>query len=128
MIRFVDLCNAFNIHAFIVWEFVRRYGFEKGITKDVYGRGYVPAKDANKWVNKLSEYLVFQEYSYKQEINKGQYTYRDIARFKREKESESDIVRRYGAVGNSLTRTNVYRNGTSRTQQWNAEECVWVSD
>lgn len=128
MIRFVDICNAFNVHAFIVWEFVRRYGFEKGIKKDSYGRGYVPSKEADKWVNKLSEYLVFQEYSYKQEINKGQYTYRDMARFKREKESESDIIRRYGAVGNSLTRTNVYRNGTSRTQRWNAEECVWVSD
>ena len=128
MIRFVDICNAFNIHAFIVWEFVRRYGFEKGITKDSYGRGYVPAKEANKWVNKLSEYLVFQEYSYKQEINKGQYTYRDRTRFKREKESESDIIRRYGADGDSLTRTNIYCNGTSRKQRWNAGECVWVSD
>lgn len=128
MIRFVDICNAFNIHAFIVWEFVRRYGHLKGVSKDKWGRGYVRTSECNKWVNKLSEYLAFQEYSYKQEINKGQYTYRDRARFEREKESESDIVRRYGAVNGSLTRTNIYRNGTSRRQRWNAEECVWVSD
>lgn len=125
MIKFVDICNAFNIHAFIVWEFVRRYGFEKGITKDAFGRGYVKVKEADKWVNKLAEYLVFQEYSYKQSINKGQYTYRDRVRFQREKESESDIVRKYGAKDGVLTRTNQYRNGTSRVQTWDAVECVW---
>src|SRR5574343_680715 len=88
IIKFVDICNAFNVHAFIVWEFLRRYGFLNGVSKDQWGRGSVQSPECDKWLDKFSGYLAFQEYSYKQEINKGQYTYREIERFQREKESE----------------------------------------
>ncbi|WAX10992.1 hypothetical protein BV741P4_00045 [Phocaeicola phage BV741P4] len=125
MIKFVDLCNAFNVHAFIVWEFISRYGHTKGVMKDKWGRGYVQSSECNKWLHKFTEYLVFQEYSYKQEINKGQYTYRDTERFQREKESETDVLKVYGAKDDLITRTDQYKNGTKSVKYWDATECVW---
>ena len=125
MIKFVDLCNALNVHAFIVWEFLRRYDHLKGVTKDKWGRGYVRTPECNKWLHKFAEYLVFQEYSYKQEINKGQYTYRDPERFQREKESETDVLKVYGAKDGLITRTDNYKNGSKSVKYWDAEECVW---
>ena len=125
MIKFVDLCNAFNVHAFIVWEFLRRYDHLEGVSKDKWGRGYVRSSECDKWLHKFSEYLVFQEYSYKQEINKGQYTYRDPERFQREKESETDVLKVYGAKDGLITRTDNYKNGSKSVKCWDAKECVW---
>lgn len=125
MIKFVDLCNAFNVHAFIVWEFIRRYDYMKGVSKDKWGRGSVQSSECNKWLHKFTEYLVFQEYSYKQEINKGQYTYRDTERFQREKESETDVLKVYGAKDDLIIRTDNYKNGSKSVKYWDAAECVW---
>ena len=36
-ISFKIIGEALNIHQFIIWEFVRRYGYDKGITKDRKG-------------------------------------------------------------------------------------------
>ena len=125
IIKFVDICNAFNVHAFIVWEFIRRYGHTKGVMKDQWGRGSVLSSECDKWLDKFSGYLVFQEYSYKQEINKGQYTYRDTERFQREKESETDVPKVYGAKDDLITRTDHYKNGTKSAKYWDTTECVW---
>ncbi|WAX10355.1 hypothetical protein BV57P2_00047 [Phocaeicola phage BV57P2] len=125
MIKFVDICNALNVHAFIVWEFINRYGHTKGVTKDKWGRGSVQSSECDKWLHKFSEYLVFQEYSYKQEINKGQYTYRDPERFQREKESETDVLKVYGAKDGIITRTDNYKNGSKSVKCWDTKECVW---
>ncbi|WAX10563.1 hypothetical protein BV283P2_00057 [Phocaeicola phage BV283P2] len=125
MIKFVDLCNAFNVHAFIVWEFIHRYGHTKGVTKDKWGRGSVLSSECDKWLDKFSGYLVFQEYSYKQEINKGLYTYRDPERFQREKESETDVHKVYGAKDGLIIRTDNYKNGSKSVKCWDATECVW---
>ncbi|WAX10824.1 hypothetical protein BV739P1_00025 [Phocaeicola phage BV739P1] len=125
MIKFIDLCNAFNVHSFIVWEFIRRYDFLKGVSKDQWGRGSVQSSECDKWLDKFSGYLVFQEYSYKQEINKGLYTYRDPERFQREKESETDVSKVYGAKDGTITRTDNYKNGTKSVKYWDIEECVW---
>ena len=119
------MCNALNVHAFIVWEFLRRYGFLEGVSKDKRGRGYVRSSECDKWLDKFTEYLVFQEYSYKQEINKGQYTYRGPERFQREKESETDVLRVYGAKDGLITRTDNYKNGSKSVKCWDAKECVW---
>lgn len=32
-IKFVDIAQCLNVHAFIIWEFIRRYGFEKGVKR-----------------------------------------------------------------------------------------------
>lgn len=125
MIQFIDICNALNVHAFIVWEFIRRYGFLKGVMKDKWGHGSVLSGECDKWLDKFVGYLVFQEYSYKQEINKGQYTYRDTERFQREKESETDVLKVYGAKDGLITRTDNYKNGTKSVKYWDVVECVW---
>ena len=125
MIKFIDICNALNVHAFIVWEFLRRYGFLNGVSKDQWGRGSVLSSECDKWLNKFSGYLVFQEYSYKQEINKGLYTYRDPERFQREKESETDVPKVYGAKDDLITRTDHYTDGSKSVKYWDTKECVW---
>ena len=131
MIKFVDLCNAFNVHAFIVWEFIRRYEYTKGVKKDKWGRGSVQSSECNKWLHEFSEYLVFQEYSYKQEINKGQYTYISEERRQREVESEQDLERVYGVdEDGSIVRGTVFASGGRQVWKWNDLFQSWqlVSD
>ena len=125
-IRFVDICNALNVHAFIIWEFIKRYGYENGVRKDKFGRGYVQTQECSKWLAGFVDYLKFQEYSYKQDINKGQYTYRDKDRFQREKESEADIVRIVSSDGDgNITRLLLFKNKSKGLEHWDAVECVW---
>lgn len=125
-ISFKVIGAALNIHDFIIWEFVRRYGYDKGITKDRKGRGVVQWQKANLWIDKLAQYLKFQEYSYKQEINKGQYTYISRERFQREKESEQDVRREYGVNDKGqVTRATIFADGTKQMWHWGTLECAW---
>lgn len=125
MVKFVDICNAFNVHAFILWEFLRRYDHLEGVMKDKWGRGSVLSSECDKWLDKFFGYLAFQEYSYKQEINKGQYTYRDPERFQREKESETDVNKVYGTKDDLIIRTDHYADGSKSVKYWDTKECVW---
>lgn len=125
-ISFKIIGEALNIHQFIIWEFVRRYGYDKGITKDRKGRGVVQWHKANLWIDKLAKYLKFQEYSYKQEINKGQYTYISRERFQREKESEQDVEREYGVNDKAqVIRTTKFANGGVQVWVWNWLTYTW---
>lgn len=125
-VRFIDICNALNVHAFIVWEFIKRYGYTEGVRKDKFGRGYVQTGECRKWLSELVDYLKFQEYSYKQEINKGQYTYRNQDRFQREKESEADIERIVSSdEDGNITRLLLFKNNSIGVEQWDNMECVW---
>lgn len=125
-ISFKVIGAALNIHDFIIWEFVRRYGYDVGISKDRKGRGVVQWQKANLWIDKLAQYLKFQEYSYKQEINKGQYTYISRERFQREKESEQDVRREYGVNDKGqVIRTTIFADGTKQMWYWGWPECAW---
>lgn len=125
-ISFKVIGAALNIHDFIIWEFVRRYGYDEGITKDRKGRGVVQWRKANLWIDKLAQYLKFQEYSYKQEINKGQYTYISRERFRREKESEQDVRREYGVNDKGqVIRAIIFADGTKQMWHWGTLECAW---
>ena len=37
-VSFMDTAVCLNCHVFIIWEFIRRYGYTAGVTKDKYGR------------------------------------------------------------------------------------------
>ena len=90
------------------------------------GRGSVQWQKANLWIDKLAQYLKFQEYSYKQEINKGQYTYISRERFQREKESEQDVRREYGVNDKGqVIRATIFADGTKQMWHWGALEYAW---
>ena len=94
-VRFVDIAYSMNVHIFIIWEFIRKFGYERGTRKDKYGRGYVSAVQCRKWIQKLKEYIDEQDFTYKQEFNKRQYLYRDENKLSMEKRNEQDVPREY---------------------------------
>ena len=94
-VRFVDIAYSMNVHIFIIWEFVRKFGYERGTRKDKYGRGYVSAVQCRKWIQKLKDYIDKQDFTYKQEFNKRQYLYRDENRYSLEKKNGQDVPRTY---------------------------------
>ena len=69
-VSFMDMAVCLNVHTFIIWEFIRRYGVEKGVKKDRWGRGSVSARDCRKWIDKLAAYIGEQDFTYKHEVNK----------------------------------------------------------
>ena len=84
-IKFIDIAMSMNVHAFIIWEFIRKFGHEEGVKKDKYGRGYVSSTKCRQWINQLAEYVASHNYSYKQEFNKRQYLFRDENKLAEEK-------------------------------------------
>lgn len=94
-IRFIDIAHAMNVHTFIIWEFIRRYGHERDVSKDKYGQGDVSAAECRKWINKLYKYIREQDFTYKQDINKRQYLFRDMRKYTEEKQNERDVPREY---------------------------------
>lgn len=121
--RFIDIANCFNVHAFILWEMCKRYGFHP--VKDKYGRGHLEDAEATILVSMLPSYPALQRFTYKQEINKGQYVFRDEARRDREAESERDVPREYSVTEGRIVRTTSLRDGTVYVCKWNNLECYW---
>lgn len=125
-VSFMDIAVCLNCHVFIIWEFIRRYGYTAGVTKDKYGRGYVEAKLCNGWVDKLAKYVAAQDFTYKQPINKRQYLIRDEARLAEEKRNEQDISRTYGIDPDGrIKRVSTFKNGTVQTWYWCRSSLGW---
>lgn len=127
-IRFIDIAHAMNVHTFIIWEFIRRYGHEQDVRKDKYGQGDVSAAECRKWINKLYSYIREQDFTYKQDINKRQYLFRDMRKYAEEKQNERDVPREYSADKDG----NIIRYswmGASRTfghiWKWNTATGGW---
>ena len=122
----MDMAVCLNVHTFIVWEFIRRYGFEKGVKKDRWGRGSVSGSDCRKWIDKLATYIGEQDFTYKQEVNKRQYLFRDEARRDEEKRNEQDITRSYGIDPDGrIKRVSTFKNGTVQTWYWYRSSLGW---
>lgn len=113
-IKFIDIAMSMNVHAFIIWEFIRKFGYEEGVEKDKYGRGYVSSAKCRGWIDKLAGYVKEQDFSYKQEINKRQYLFRDLDRLAEEKRNERDVPREYSTdrAGNVIRYTWFNKNKT----------------
>lgn len=121
--RFIDIANCFNVHAFLLWEICKRYGIRP--EKDKYGRGYVYGEEAHKLVSQIADYPALRRFTYKQEFNKGMYVFRDEARRDREVESERDVPRKYAVENDSIVRTTLMNDGTVYRCKWNALGCYW---
>lgn len=125
-VSFMDIAVCLNCHAFIIWEFIRRYGYTAGVTKDKYGRGYAEAGLCNGWIDKLAKYVATQDFTYKQPVNKRQYLARDEARRAEEKRNEQDISRTYGIDAQGrIKRVSTFKNGTSQTWYWHRDSLGW---
>mgnify|MGYP003618408678 CR=1 FL=1 len=125
-VKFIDIAQCLNVHAFIIWEFIRRYGFEKGVKKDRWGRGSVSPRECRKWIDKLAAYIGEQDFTYKQEVNKRQYLFRDEARRDEEKRNEQDITRTYGIDPDGrIKRVSTFKNGTVQTWYWHRDSPGW---
>lgn len=124
-IKFMDIAMSMNVHAFIIWEFIRKFGYEEGIEKDKYGRGYVSSTKCRQWINQLAEYVASHNYSYKQEFNKRQYLFRDENRLAEEKKNERDVRREYSTdrKGNVIRYT--WMNGGGQVWRWNPSISGW---
>lgn len=121
-ISFMDMAVCLNVHAFIIWEFIRRYGFEKGVKKDRWGRGSVSARECRKWIDKLAAYIEGQDFTYKQEVNKRQYLFRDEARRDEEKRNEQDISRRYTIDKEGrISRATLFPDGSIMIWYWSVD-------
>lgn len=107
--RFIDIAMSMNVHAFVIWEFIRKFGYEAGVEKDKYGRGYVSSAKCRLWINLLAEYVAGHKYSYKQEFNKRQYLFRDESRLAEEKKNERGVKREYSTdrKGNVIRYTHM---------------------
>ena len=128
-VKFVDIAQCLNVHAFIIWEFVRRYGFEKGVKKDRWGRGSVSPRECRKWLDKLATYIGEQDFTYKQEVNKRQYLFRDEARRDEEKRNEQDVPRRYTIDKEGrISRATLFPDGSIMVWYWNASGGGWLFD
>lgn len=128
-IKFMDLAMCLNVHAFIIWEFIRRYGFEKGVKKDRWGRGSVSPSECRKWVDKLATYVSEQGFTYKQEINKRQYLFRDEARRDEEKRNGQGVPRRYTIDKEGrISRATLFPDGSVMIWYWNAGCGGWLFD
>lgn len=125
----MDLAVCLNCHVFIIWEFIRRYGFEKGVKKDRWGRGSVSARECRKWIDKLAAYISEQDFTYKQEVNKRQYLFRDEARRNEEKRNEQDVPRRYTVDKEGrISRATLFPDGTTMIWYWSADGGGWQFD
>lgn len=123
----MDLAQCLNVHTFIIWEFIRRHGFERGVKKDRWGRGSVSARECRKWIDKLAAYIREQDFTYKQEVNKRQYLFRDEVRRDEEKRNEQDAPRRYtidkeGRIG----RATLFSDGSIMIWYWSVDG--WLFD
>lgn len=128
-VRFVDIAYSMNVHIFIIWEFIRKFGYERGTRKDKYGRGYVSAVQCRKWIHKLKEYIDEQDFTYKQEFNKRQYLYRDENKFAEEKRNGQDVPREYSVdkYGNIVRYTWLSENRDTGTEwKWDADLNGWT--
>lgn len=123
--RFIDIAMSMNVHAFIIWEFIRKFGYEAGVEKDKYGRGYVSSTKCRQWINQLAEYVASHNYSYKQEFNKRQYLFRDENRLAEEKKNERDVKREYSTdrEGNVIRYT--YMKEYLQVWRWNPSISGW---
>lgn len=127
-VKFIDIAYSMNVHVFIIWEFIRRYGYERGVRKDKYGRGDVSAVACRKWIHKLYEYIQEQDFSYKQGINKRQYIFRDEKRLAEEKRNEQDVKRVYSVDkdGNIIRTTLLGSDGdTGQVHRWDVYIQGW---
>ena len=103
-VKFIDIAMSMNVHTFIIWEFIRRYGYGEGVTKD-------------------------QDFSYKQEINKRQYLFRDLDRLAEEKRNEQDVPREYSTdrAGNVIRYTWFNKNKTcGQLWRWDCSIGGWT--
>ena len=128
-VRFVDIAYSMNVHIFIIWEFIRKFGYERGTRKDKYGRGYVSAVQCRKWIQKLKEYIDEQDFTYKQEFNKRQYLYRDENKLSLEKKNEQDVPRTYSVdkEGNIVRYTWFGKDRAAGTEwKWDADLNGWT--
>ena len=128
-VRFVDIAYSMNVHIFIIWEFVRKFGYERGTRKDKYGRGYVSAVQCRKWIQKLKDYIDEQDFTYKQEFNKRQYLYRDENKLSLEKKNEQDVPRTYSVdkKGNIVRYTWFNKDrSTGDEWRWDADLNGWT--
>ena len=124
-VKFIDIAVSMNVHAFIIWEFIRKFGYEEGVEKDKYGRGYVSSTKCRQWINQLAEYVASHNYSYKQEFNKRQYLFRDENKLAEEKKNERDVKREYSTdrKGNVIRYT--WMNGGGQVWRWNPIISGW---
>ena len=128
-IKFIDIAVSMNVHVFIIWEFIRRFGYEKEVKKDKYGRGTVSARACRKWINELYIYVKQQDFTYKQEINKRQYLFRDEKRLLEEKKNEQDVTRMYLIDKRGrIARRTTYYDGSSQMWVWNTDGGGWLLD
>lgn len=126
-ISFMDMAMCLNVHTFIIWEFIRRYGFEKGVKKDRWGRGSVSARECRKWIDKLAAYIEEQDFTYKQEVNKRQYLFRDEARRDEEKRNKQDVPRRYTIDKQGrISQATLFSDGSVMVCYWSVDG--WLFD
>lgn len=121
-VSFMDIAACLNVHAFIIWEFIRRYGFEKGVKKDRWGRGNVSVRECRKWIDKLATYIEGQGFTYKQEVNKRQYLFRDVVRRNEEIRNEQDVPRRYTIDKEGrISRATLFPDGSIMICHWSVD-------
>lgn len=128
-VRFIDIAMSMNVYTFIIWEFIRRYGYQDGVTKDKYGRGYVSSAKCRAWIDKLADYVREQDFTYKQGVNKAQYLFRDLDRLAEEKRNERDVQREYSTdrAGNVIRYTWFGENRTcGQLWRWDSSLGGWT--
>lgn len=126
-VKFMDLAVCLNVHTFIIWEFIRRHGFEKGVEKDRWGRGSVSARECRKWVDKLAAYVDEQGFTYKQDVNKRRYLFRDEARRNEGARNERDAPRRYTIDKEGrISRATLFPDGSMMIWYWSVDG--WLFD
>lgn len=128
-IKFIDIAMSMNVHTFIVWEFIRRYGYQDGVTKDKYGSGYVSSVKCRAWIDKLANYVRDQNFTYKQDVNKAKYLFRDLDRLAEEKRNERDVPREYSTdrAGNVIRYTWFGKNKTcGQLWRWDSSLGGWT--
>ena len=70
-----------------------------------------------------------QDFTYKQEINKRQYLFRDEARRDEEKRNEQDVPRRYTIDKEGrISRATLFPDGSVMIWYWNADCGGWLFD
>lgn len=121
-IKFIDIANLFNVGGFAVFEFFREQGLK--FEKDKYGRGYCEVGVFNP--NDFVEYLKRQEHTYRGDVHKMQYLYRDRGRYLEQKKCETD-VRRFYTVGQSgaFYLTTVYKDFSCEVKRWHTDFCYY---
>ena len=128
-IRFMDIAQSLNVHTFIIWEFIRRKGFEKGVIKDKWGQGSVSDRECRKWIDALATYIEDHDFTYKQVFNKSLYLFRDAERREEEKRNEQDAPRKYTIDKEGrISRATLFPNGSIMIRYWDNAGCGWQFD